>query len=110
MDAEKKKVWVDALRGGQYKQGRKHLRHDDEYCCLGVLCDLVHDFGKWGKPDRLGIYCYETKDFGRASMTLPTPLRVSCGISVEDMNHLIDMNDDGRKSFDEIANYIEEHL
>lgn len=30
-----------ALRSGDYKQGKHELRSaDNEYCCLGVLCDL----------------------------------------------------------------------
>jgi len=41
MNPEIKKQWVDALRSGKYKQGRDYLRNKrDEFCCLGVLCDL----------------------------------------------------------------------
>ncbi len=40
MNPEVKKSWVDALRSGDYEQGRGGLRIDDDYCCLGVLCDL----------------------------------------------------------------------
>ena len=33
--------WVDALRSGEYSQGRRKLRSaDDQFCCLGVLCNL----------------------------------------------------------------------
>ena len=40
-----KKRWLEALRGGKYKQGRNYLRAKDKngelhYCCLGVLTDL----------------------------------------------------------------------
>ena len=41
MNPEIKKLWVDALRSGDYKQGVGRLRNDDnEFCCLGVLCNL----------------------------------------------------------------------
>ncbi len=40
MNKEIKKEWVAALRSGDYKQGRGSLRHNDAYCCLGVLCEL----------------------------------------------------------------------
>jgi hypothetical protein len=41
MKPEIKQKWIDALRSGKYKQGRGYLRTSrDEYCCLGVLCDL----------------------------------------------------------------------
>lgn len=40
----KKKIadqWVAALRSGDYKQGKNRLRNvRDEFCCLGVLCNL----------------------------------------------------------------------
>jgi hypothetical protein len=36
-----KKLWVEALRSGEYKQGKKCLRtQDNKFCCLGVLCNL----------------------------------------------------------------------
>lgn len=36
-----KTMWVNALRSGEYKQGRGRLRtENNEFCCLGVLCNL----------------------------------------------------------------------
>ncbi len=40
MNIEVKRKWVDALRSGEYKQGKGQLRKGDKFCCLGVLCDL----------------------------------------------------------------------
>jgi hypothetical protein len=41
MDPEVKARWIAALRSGEYKQGCDVLRTlNDEFCCLGVLCDL----------------------------------------------------------------------
>lgn len=40
MNLEVKSKWVQALRSGEYKQGTHVLKHDNAYCCLGVLCDL----------------------------------------------------------------------
>lgn len=38
---ENAKLWVKALRSGEYKQARNRLRFDeDRFCCLGVACDL----------------------------------------------------------------------
>jgi hypothetical protein len=34
------KQWAAALRSGDYKQGRFQLRRGDQFCCLGVLCNL----------------------------------------------------------------------
>lgn len=34
--------WRDALRSGQYPQGRHDLKSaEGKYCCLGVLCELI---------------------------------------------------------------------
>jgi len=47
MNPEVKKLWVDALRSGEYKQGYKDLFKIDSngnksYCCLGVLTELYN--------------------------------------------------------------------
>lgn len=50
MNQEVKKLWVEALKSGNYKQGRGGLHPDQEtYCCLGVLCDLFQTQTKQGK-------------------------------------------------------------
>lgn len=41
MKAEIKTKWLEALRSGKYKQGQIHLRTGDNFCCLGVLCELA---------------------------------------------------------------------
>lgn len=50
MDETIKKQWVEALRGGDYKQGRASLHVTgidgmDRYCCLGVLSELAVEAG-----------------------------------------------------------------
>lgn len=39
-----KKLWVEALRSGKYKQGQNCLRDNSKktpsFCCLGVLCNI----------------------------------------------------------------------
>lgn len=40
MNAEIKELWIAWLRSG-HKQGTGHMRNwDDEYCCLGGLCEV----------------------------------------------------------------------
>lgn len=47
MNTEYKRKWVDALRSGKYRQGVGVLKNaNEEYCCLGVLCDIL-DVGKF---------------------------------------------------------------
>jgi hypothetical protein len=52
---------VDALRSGDYAQGRGVLRKaDDRFCCLGVYCDLrvKRNLGKWSFDDAADNYRY----------------------------------------------------
>lgn len=50
MNARVKELWLAALRGGEYVQGKGTLcREGKEFCCLGVLTDIyVKETGqKW---------------------------------------------------------------
>lgn len=64
MNAKVKKLWLKALRSGDYKQGAGALRSDHSFCCLGVLCDLhrqeVH--GRW-KRNEVGGFEYAGDGF-----------------------------------------------
>lgn len=42
---EARKAWVEALRSGEYKQGKQLLHADDRFCCLGVACKLAVEDG-----------------------------------------------------------------
>lgn len=46
MESELKRKWIEALRSGEYEQGQDQLictlsREVEEYCCLGVLADIM---------------------------------------------------------------------
>lgn len=43
MNEKIKAKWIDALLSGEYKQGTNVLANanTNEYCCLGVLCELA---------------------------------------------------------------------
>lgn len=88
---EIKAKWVATLRSGDYKQasGSLHWPAFDTYCCLGVLC----------KIQEMGTV--DSKDNYR-------PLEAALGLDT--MMTLVDMNDVDKKSFAEIADYIEENL
>ena len=96
-----KDLWIEALRSGDYEQGREALCRVDSsgnarYCCLGVLAEVVEGEDAWEVP--------------------ADPYRV-CGLSIKwnghrllfSMSHLGKMNDNG-KSFKQIALYIENHV
>ena len=107
MNKAMKRRWVRALRSGEYKQGNRRLhREDGSFCCLGVLLDTEVD-GDWclGLDPQVGGMCYYLED---EALGLGVHLDPH-GISVKQENVLTTMNDEGQ-TFDEIADYIEEHL
>jgi hypothetical protein len=61
-----KERWLAALRSGKYKQGRGKLKTvDDEYCCLGVLCELAVEDGVIGSfisPYETSVWVYSPGD------------------------------------------------
>lgn len=122
-----KKLWVDALRSGKYLQGHGRLaaspKHLDkiEYCCLGVLCEVLidnhivnlekkeHDEG-----DFTSIF------FDENNMVLPEKVKNIVGVSDFDIvaiddyektftTNLAEHNDNGA-TFEEIADIIEKQL
>jgi hypothetical protein len=68
---EIKKQWVEALRSGNYVQGKHRLHQDiegdQEFCCLGVLCDLAVQAGvkversKGQDADEDDVYYYDNQ-------------------------------------------------
>lgn len=124
MNPEVKAQWVQALRSGDYDQGRGFLQQIDDrgkatYCCLGVLCDLAVKAGvTTGRTDRNNSG--KVMIFGSGYDCFP-PLEVWqwAGFSNDnpevnvpglvDRKSVVDLNDNGTR-FSEIADRIEESL
>lgn len=102
MNPEIKQNWLEALRSGKYQQGRGCLKQGNKYCCLGVLCDTVSSSGWCGN-----VFYY--KDEPNAQ-SLPNPLADELGISNIHEKKLMYLNDWDKKSFGEIADYVEANL
>lgn len=132
MNPEIKQKWVDALRSGQYEQGKMQLRTArNEYCCLGVLCDLAVKDGVLREPFKtnIGTYIYGNSDEPSTGSVLPKSVREWAGLpSIGDPEtptdvwtrgpdsfdfdnnvNLSSLNDAGA-TFEEIAQKIEENL
>jgi hypothetical protein len=126
MNPEIKALWLESLRSGEYVQGTGTLRSEnDEYCCLGVLCDLASKagVGSWAKDN--AYVTTESEQFG----VLPgevqewAGMETSTGLLFESMtlnvpgpygddyvvNTLIDLNDNGM-DFASIADVIEDQF
>ena len=109
INQEIKQMWVEKLRSGDYKQGTNALRNrQDEFCCLGVLCDIVHSDG-WKKLENSPFRDY-THESGTLDGTFLTgTILKDVGLSEHDASNLVEINDMG-DSFVDIANYIEKYL
>lgn len=104
--------WVKALRSGKYKQGKSYLARESEtgewqHCCLGVLCELD---GIGSRVVREGIDGPFKVFGGSASDYLPPSLMRKYGIGLSTQRFLGRMNDDEGADFNDIADWIEEHL
>jgi hypothetical protein len=102
--------WVEALRSGEFEQGRSRLRKGDQYCCLGVACELYRrehpDGPDW--DDVEGEFAFDgcesmLPDVVRDWLELRTP---DGDFGNGDHNTLTYMNDDGC-TFEDIADVIE---
>lgn len=104
-----KRKWVRALRSGGYRQTQRWtiIKEDDGslgYCCLGVLaCEMA--------PEFIRPHPYNEEAFGIDGKTtiLPDDFAILLGLSQNAQSTLASLNDEG-KTFDEIADYIEENL
>jgi hypothetical protein len=105
MREDVKKVWVEALRSGRYQQGTGVLRNEqNEFCCLGVLCDLGEKKAwhrphgeDWGYEDP---YCQHMP---------PGSVYEGAFLTSAEGGTVAEMNDSG-KTFAEIADWIEANL
>jgi hypothetical protein len=105
-----KDKWIAALRSGKYKQGSCALRSaDDEYCCLGVACD-VYQQEVGGLDVALNGTTYS---YNNMSGYLPQAVQDWLGLlrydglPLGDYDSLSTLNDVEELSFSEIADLLE---
>jgi hypothetical protein len=121
---EIKEKLITALLSGNYKQGRHTLRtQQDEFCCLGVLCDVIKDDikGEWNLAKSLTTlvdrHSFTVGDSHRENYP-PWRAVEFCSENKEEtavlalesaFGQLADRNDRG-ETFEQIAEYIKEKL
>jgi hypothetical protein len=108
MKQEIKDKWVAALRSEEYEQGKHHLKNDDKFCCLGVLCDIhSKETGtEWVKHNYLKHGAYLPKIvMSWSGLKKAIPI-----VNVDKIKKdLAELNDSG-STFLKIADLIEEQL
>lgn len=109
MNKQVKQKWVKALKSGKYKQGRSKLRNlNNEFCCIGVLCDLYlkENKQKWLKNED-NFYLKFENNFNHTA-TIPSVVKEWS--ELDDPWAFYTMNDRDNTTFPEIALYIENGL
>lgn len=105
---ENAKKWVNALRSGKYKQGKHALRNlNDEYCCLGVACDLAVKEGVIPKEEKTSCVFVYGGSTGLLPVSVKNWLNLTNDAGMFDEGVLIVLNDDDGLSFNQIADIIE---
>jgi hypothetical protein len=106
MNPQLKAKWISALRGGRYIQGEGALNQNGKFCCLGVLADLM-GMKSENNPGFETEITYDTIDRLLGSSKLREKfIQMNDGtmiMNAENGNYAID-----KKTFSEIADYIEE--
>ena len=101
--------WVEALRSKQSKQGTGQLRNANEFCCLGVLCNLhAQDKPKFAAQQSQEDYYGGEQSFPPRIVQNWAGLKNECGEYQAGQDSLADLNDDGNNFF-EIADIIEKN-
>lgn len=117
MNKEVKELWLAALRSGNYSQGKFRLRNtNDEFCCLGVLCDIFSKqggVGSWSIPKEPILRSTDAINFEtpRGSNAV-VPTGEVCDwadLQTNLLTNLSAMNDMGC-SFKVIAKFIEKQM
>ena len=102
-------AWVAALRSKTYTQGKERLRIRDEYCCLGVLCDLAVKAGVIGPPINTD-HEIEVFVYGADRCTLPWQVQEWAALTSPNgaygMRQGLAQDNDNGKTFEDIANTI----
>lgn len=133
---EFKQKWLEALESGQYKQGRRNLNSNGEFCCLGVGCDVLIKEGmmpdaKWEPSDptavedtRMGFVSGRERNYALPPMAALNEMFVLGDHGADVMINtpilmvrynglkrtLYELNDECKLSFQQIAAIIREQM
>lgn len=104
------------MRSGEYKQGggqlHKSVEGVDYWCCLGVLCDVAMKEGVDVECTHRGPLDREPKayTYNLSDSCLPDTVRNWIDFEKMDRQDLMDKNDSGQYTFEQIADIIEKRM
>ena len=111
------KIWIKALRSGEFNQGSVFLERDGKYCALGVLSLLSLMGGKCTYNCDGGVGLFDNKRSGLSFNTMKWA-EISNFLEADapfapfylsgKMSSIAEINDSGM-NFNQIADLIEKH-
>lgn len=123
---ELREEWIERLRSGKYTQGKSFLLRKDRkdhgelrYCCLGVLCEMLHEKGYLKKSVDSESLSQDIWSFGGgqelSDCALPNSVENAVGmvgndgrcVSADWNDALTNLNDFGDLNFKDIADRLE---
>ena len=105
MKPEIKTKWVEALRSGEYQQGKYKLIENEKYCCLGVLSNLFAKEKGCDFPiEPFEVLRFDVVDWSGIDRTNPSLYFEDGHQSLTSLNDFVNLN------FKELADLIEEQL
>lgn len=118
--AVNRKLWIESLRSGKYKQGYGLLRDiNDNYCCLGVACDILnikHELNKnhnrylYGNTRQVNVLpeeAYYALGINAIGSFTPTNTLADNNDILHEIRCLWELNDILMWNFNQIADFIE---
>ena len=106
MNRKFKRLWLEALRSGEYTKGKKRLRAGNNFCVLGVAADLLTETSDYVWEGNTLIHKDENTGW---EGVLPGPLGAQIKLSETQQARLIIINDE-TDTFDKAIKYIKEKL
>jgi hypothetical protein len=107
MKSKLKADWIAALRSGNYKQAKHALTNGEGFCCLGVLCEVETLDKKFQADGEFWSYVFEGEEYEE---NIEGGFQNEVGLSNDQIDQLVIMNDTYDKNFNEIADWIEENV
>lgn len=119
MNQDIKKQWVEALRSGEYTQGKGRLHDGKNFCCLGVLCGITKNKTHMDWEHRGNHYTFNGEsgllpgivadacEIGGTNNPSSIPLTVLVDEEEYDIDELNDLYD---WTFNDLADLIEEQF